>query len=100
VVEVTLLSVLGCEELRGGVRAQLMNKPRQTIPKKISGTKIKIFCVLQKLSSSVLCVGEGEGRCVVVFVGRIVEFGGGGMTRTRGIMPILSLIGRYILRLI
>jgi hypothetical protein len=98
-VEVTLLSVLGCEELRGGVRAQLMNKPRQTIPKKISGTKIKIFCVLQKLSSSVLCVGEGEGRCVVVFVGRIVEFGGG-MTSARGIMRILSLIGRYILRLL
>jgi hypothetical protein len=99
VVEVALLSILGCEELPGGVQAQLMNKPRETIVKKIRGTKIRIFCILQKLSLSVLCVGEGEGRCGVVFVGRIVEFGGG-MTRARGIMRILSLIGRYILRLL
>jgi hypothetical protein len=88
VVEVALLSV-GCEELRGGVRAQLMNKARQPAVTKIRGMKIRIFCVLQKLSSSVLCVWEGEGRCVVVFDGRIVEFGGG-MTKTRGIMRILS----------
>jgi hypothetical protein len=89
VVEVALLSVLGCEELWGGVRAQPMNKPRQTIVKKIRGTKRRIFCVLQKLSSSVLCVWEGEDRSMVVFDGRIVEFGGG-ITRTRGIMRLLS----------
>jgi hypothetical protein len=62
VVEVALPSVLGCEQLRGGEQAQLMNKPRETITKKIRGVKIKIVCDLQKLLSSVLCVGEGEGR--------------------------------------